>query len=130
LKSPREIRLYPNRRLYDPVLARYIKYEDVFALVRDGTVLEVKDSKRGSDRTEKVLVDIIIRKELSQPDREKQIFTAEFLRELIRIAGAEKAPLAAAFLDHSVNMLARLLADQERVGTEITKGGVTRIKQK
>ena len=104
LNSPRDIRLYPNRRLYDPVVARYIKYDDILALVRNGIPFTIKDTARGKDQTHKVFTDLIIREELAGRGAE-QAFTKAFLLELIRLGATESAPLAAAFLNYSINTL-------------------------
>ena len=104
LNSPRDIRLYPNRRLYDPVVARYIKYDDILALVRNGIPFTIKDTARGKDQTHKVFTDLIIREELAGSGTQ-QAFTKAFLLELIRLGATESAPLAAAFLNYSINTL-------------------------
>ncbi len=107
LNSPRDIRLYPNRRLYDPVVARYVKYDDLLALVRDGIAFTIKDTARGKDQTHKVLTDLIIRAELGGSNGE-QAFNKGFLLELIRLGATQSAPLAAAFLNHTIKTLAQM----------------------
>jgi polyhydroxyalkanoate synthesis repressor PhaR len=106
LKSSRDIRLYPNRRLYDPAVAGYIKYNDVLALVRDGFTVKVEDTVSGKDRTQKVLIDLVILEEQSAAGDRQPVFTEAFLRDIIRLSSTEKAALVSAFLDHSMNMLA------------------------
>jgi polyhydroxyalkanoate synthesis repressor PhaR len=106
LKSSRDIRLYPNRRLYDPAVAGYIKYSDVLALVRDGLAVKVEDTVSGKDRTQKVLIDLVVLSEQSAAGNQQPVFTEDFLRDIIRLSTTEKAALVSAFLDHSMNMLA------------------------
>jgi polyhydroxyalkanoate synthesis repressor PhaR len=106
LKSSRDIRLYPNRRLYDPAVAGYIKYSDVLALVRDGFAVKVEDTVSGKDRTQKVLIDLVVLEEQSAAGDQQPVFTEAFLRDIIRLSTTEKAALVSAFLDHSMNMLA------------------------
>jgi polyhydroxyalkanoate synthesis repressor PhaR len=106
LKSSRDIRLYPNRRLYDPAVAGYIKYSDVLALVRDGFAVKVEDTVNGKDRTQKVLIDLVVLEEQSAAGGQQPVFTENFLRDIIRLSTTEKAALVSAFLDHSMNMLA------------------------
>ena len=110
LNSPRDIRLYPNRRLYDPVVARYIKYDDILALVRNGIPFTIKETARGKDQTHKVFTDLIIREELAGSGAE-QAFTKGFLLELIRLGATQSAPLAAAFLNYSINTLIQSESD-------------------
>jgi polyhydroxyalkanoate synthesis repressor PhaR len=106
LKSSRDIRLYPNRRLYDPAVAGYIKYSDVLALVRDGFAVKVEDTVSGKDRTQKVLIDLVVLEEQSAAGDQQPVFTEAFLRDIIRLSTTEKAALVSAFLDHSMNVLA------------------------
>jgi len=105
LNSTRAIRLYPNRRLYDPVVAGYIKYSDVLALVRDGSTVKIEDTVSGKDRTAKVLVDLVVLKE--QGSTGQPVLTESFLRDLIRLSVSEQAALVAAFLDHSMKTLSQ-----------------------
>ena len=107
LNSPRDIRLYPNRRLYDPVVARYVKYDDLLALLREGIAFTIKDTARGKDQTHKVLTDLIIRAELDGSKGE-QAFSKGFLLELIRLSATRAAPLTTAFLNHSIKTLAQM----------------------
>ena len=106
MKSSRDIRLYPNRRLYDPAVAGYIKYSDVLTLVRDGFAVKVEDTVSGKDRTQKVLIDLVVLEEQSAAGDQQPVFTEDFLRDIIRLSTTEKAALVSAFLDHSMNMLA------------------------
>lgn len=108
LNRPRDIRLYPNRRLYDPVVARYVKYDDLLALVRDGIPFTIKDTARGKDQTHKVLTDLIIRAELAAGSSSEQAFNKGFLLELIRLGATQSAPLVTAFLNHSMKTLAQM----------------------
>lgn len=106
MKSSRDIRLYPNRRLYDPAVAGYIKYSDVLALVRDGHAVKVEDTVNGKDRTQKVLIDLVVLSEQAAAGDQQPVFTEGFLRDIIRLSTTEKAALVSAFLDHSMNTLA------------------------
>jgi len=114
LKRPRDIRLYPNRRLYDPVVARYIRYDDIFALVRDGIPFTIRDTAQGKDQTHKVFTDLLIRAETGAAGG-GHVFTEAFLRELIRLGARESAPLITAFLNHSIGTL---LQPQPQVDAE------------
>jgi polyhydroxyalkanoate synthesis repressor PhaR len=114
LKSTRDIRLYPNRRLYDPVVAGYIKYSDVLALVRDGNTVKIEDTVSGKDRTAKVLVDLVVIEEQAAGSERHPVLTEAFLKDLIRLSSGEQAALVLAFLDHTVNML-----NPSKPGTEV-----------
>lgn len=113
MKIPRDIRLYPNRRLYDPVVARYIRYDDIFELVRKGIPFTIKDTAKGKDQTHKVFTDLLIREEMSARGRGEHVFTEGFLRELIRLGAKESAPLVTAFLNHTIKTLLQAQGDAE-----------------
>lgn len=105
LTNRREIRLYPNRRLYDPVASRSVTFDDVCALVQLGVPVVITDTERGEDRTRRVLAAILVGKEMESQGEIEPVLTAEFLIELIRLSEREKPSLVAAFLSHSMDML-------------------------
>lgn len=113
MKRPRDIRLYPNRRLYDPVLARYIRYDDIFALVREGIPFTIRETAQGKDQTHKIFIDLLIRAEMEGAAGAGHVFTETFLRELISARANESAPLLTAFLNHSISTLLQTQADAE-----------------
>jgi polyhydroxyalkanoate synthesis repressor PhaR len=51
---------YPNRRLYDRSQACYVTLLDIAAMVRDGKVVNVRDSKTNEDLTSMILTQIIL----------------------------------------------------------------------
>jgi polyhydroxyalkanoate synthesis repressor PhaR len=104
LKHAREIRLYSNRRLYDPEVSRYVTMDDVFALMRRGVEISIRDADTGVDCTRKILVELLIRHESGQR-RHEPLFTDENLMDLIRLAGEERRELAAEFLEYSLKTL-------------------------
>lgn len=73
------IRKYPNRRLYDTSGGRYVNIDDVAALVRQGTDVQVVDAKTGEDLTRVVLTQIILEDAKDQPAG----LPLELLRQLI-----------------------------------------------
>jgi polyhydroxyalkanoate synthesis repressor PhaR len=112
LAAPREIRVYSNRRLYDPVVARYIKFDDVYALLRDGVALTIKDADEGKDCTHKVLVDVLIRRDLNLSKAEKPMLTDGSLKELIRLSALPDTALLTEFLNHAIASWKRFEADR------------------
>jgi polyhydroxyalkanoate synthesis repressor PhaR len=58
--SPRPIRRYGNRKLYDPHTRRYVTLEDLARLVADGHELEVTDQKTGEDLTGLTLAQVLL----------------------------------------------------------------------
>jgi polyhydroxyalkanoate synthesis repressor PhaR len=73
------IKKYANRRLYDTSGSRYINLEDIGALVRNGTDLQVVDAKTGEDITRVTLTQIIVEDAKGQPTG----LPLELLRQLI-----------------------------------------------
>jgi polyhydroxyalkanoate synthesis repressor PhaR len=68
MDSPRLIKKYPNRRLYDTRISSYITLDDVRQLVLDGEAFEVRDARSDQDLTRSVLLQIIAeREENGQP---------------------------------------------------------------
>ncbi|HLH08296.1 MAG TPA: polyhydroxyalkanoate synthesis regulator DNA-binding domain-containing protein [Terriglobales bacterium] len=77
--EPVVIKKYSNRRLYDTFASRYINLEDIAALIRNGTVVQVVDAKTGEDLTRVTLTQIIVEDAKGQPHG----LPVEFLRQLI-----------------------------------------------
>ena len=53
--EPVTIKLYGNRRLYEPGTARYVTLSDLQARMRDGMAVIVRDAATGADITDLVL---------------------------------------------------------------------------
>jgi polyhydroxyalkanoate synthesis repressor PhaR len=73
------IKKYANRRLYDTSGSRYINLEDIAALVRNGTEVQVVDAKTGEDLTRVTLTQVIVEDAKEQPTG----LPLELLRQLI-----------------------------------------------
>lgn len=73
------IKKYPNRRLYDTSAGRYVNLDDVAALIRQGTEIQVVDAKTGEDLTRVVLTQVIVEDAKGQPTG----LPLELLRQLI-----------------------------------------------
>lgn len=73
------IKKYENRRLYDTSSSRYINLEEIAALVREGTDVQVVDVKTGEDLTRVTLTQIIVEDAKDQPTG----LPLELLRQLI-----------------------------------------------
>ncbi|HYW47156.1 MAG TPA: polyhydroxyalkanoate synthesis regulator DNA-binding domain-containing protein [Bryobacteraceae bacterium] len=72
------IKKYPNRRLYDTSSGRYVNLEDLAAMIRKGTDLQVVDAKTGEDLTRVILTQIIV-----EDARDRPTLPLELLRQLI-----------------------------------------------
>lgn len=60
MTTPRIIKKYENRRLYDTAASRYVNLEDVARLVREGADVQVIDARTGEDLTRVILTQIIV----------------------------------------------------------------------
>lgn len=96
--KPRNIKKYPNRRLYDTALSKYITLEDVRRLVRDGVEFVVRDSETEEDITRSILLLIIAEQEAGG----EPIFTIPILTQIIRFYGDAMQGLASDFLQRSL----------------------------
>lgn len=61
------IRKYANRRLYDTSTSRYVNLEDIAALIRNGTEVQVVDARTGQDLTRVTLTQIILEDARDEP---------------------------------------------------------------
>jgi len=104
MSEPRQIKKYPNRRLYDTELSRYITLADVCALVNEQGAIKVIEQRTGRDITRAVLLQVIAEQEQGQAVR----LSEAFLCQLIRSYGAVPGPTVAAALE---NALGAVLAD-------------------
>jgi polyhydroxyalkanoate synthesis repressor PhaR len=102
MSEPRLIKKYPNRRLYDTELSRYITIEDVRALINARTRPRIIEQRSGADITSSVLLQVVAELELGDSGR----FSEDFLTGLIR--SYELTPTAGARTALE-NCIARLL---------------------
>ena len=74
------IKKYSDRRLYDAGASRYVKLEDIAAMVREGIDLQVLDARTGKDLTTVVLTQIVM-----EDARERETaLPLQLLRQLVR----------------------------------------------
>jgi len=83
INGSRIIKKYPNRRLYDTAISRYITLEDVNNLVKQHVIFQIQDAKTGDDITRSILLQVI----LEQEEQGTPIFSTEVLSQLIRCYG-------------------------------------------
>jgi polyhydroxyalkanoate synthesis repressor PhaR len=100
MASPRVIKKYPNRRLYDTRVSSYITLEEVRQLVLSGEAFEVRDAKTGEDLTRAVLLQIIAEHEQhGQP-----IFSTALLSQIIRFYGDAMQGFVGGYLENSLKV--------------------------
>lgn len=100
---PRVIKKYPNRRLYDTELSRYITLSDIHDLVMKGTEFQVIDTNDGEDLTRSILLQIMLEEESGgQP-----LFSSKMLGQIIRFYGGTAQGLFGRYLEESLSLFAQ-----------------------
>ena len=98
----RVIKKYPNRRLYDTDISKYVTLSDVRKLIIDNIPVKVVDAKTKEDLTRSVLLQII----LEQEEDGAPIMSAQMLEQLIRFYGDPLQTNFANYLENSVKLIA------------------------
>ena len=96
----RIIKKYPNRRLYDTEISKYITLEDVKNLVLAGTSFMVKDVKTDEDLTRSILLQIIA----EQEHNGEPLLSTKSLTHLIRFYGNAYQSVFSDYLEQSLNI--------------------------
>ena len=100
MTTPRIIKKYPNRRLYDTEISSYITLEEIRQLVLDDEEFEVRDAKTGENLTRSVLLQIISEYE----DRGQPMFTTKLLSQIIRFYGDSLQGFMGGYLERSLQV--------------------------
>ena len=83
MASPRIIKKYPNRRLYDTETSSYITLAEVKELVLQYKDFQVQDAKSGENLTRSILLQIILEEESGGVP----MFSTDMLANIIRYYG-------------------------------------------
>jgi len=100
MDTERVIKKYPNRRLYDAAVSRYVTFGDIRTLVTSGTKFRVIDAKTEEDVTRNILLQIILEEE----DKGQPIFTTEVLEQIIRSYGDAMQGFLTTYLKQSLDV--------------------------
>jgi polyhydroxyalkanoate synthesis repressor PhaR len=100
MASPRVIKKYPNRRLYDTEISSYITIEDVRQLIVDGEEFEVRDARSGEDLTRQVLLQIIAEHEQDG----EPLLSTQLLSHIIRFYGDSMQGFMGTYLEKSMQV--------------------------
>jgi polyhydroxyalkanoate synthesis repressor PhaR len=95
--TPRLIKKYPNRRLYDTHTSSHLTLADIRQLVVDKIDFQVVDAKSGEDLTRSILLQVILEAESGG----EPIFTSEMLMGIIQFYGPYQGVLGS-YLDKSI----------------------------
>ncbi len=99
MTEPRLIKKYPNRRLYDTQLSKYIALDDIRKLLVSGTRVKVIDKKSGEDITRSILLQIIV----EQEEQGQPILSTELLEKLIQYYGDTLQVFVTDYLEKSMD---------------------------
>ena len=103
-KSPRVIRKYPNRRLYDTVESRYVTLADIRRLVVERIDFVVLDRKTQLDITRSILLQVIAEQEGGGTE---SLMSRDFLSQVIRSYGNGLQEFVGRYLDESLRLFTR-----------------------
>ena len=98
--SPRVIKKYPNRRLYDTQHSSYITLTQVRELVMAHTPFVVRDAKTGEDLTRSILLQIILEEEAGGAP----MFTEAMLAHMIRFYGHAMQGHMGSYIEKNLQM--------------------------
>ncbi len=96
--TPRIIKKYPNRRLYDTANSGYITLADVKQMVLDNIDFEVIDAKTGEDLSRAILLQIILEEEAGG----MPMFSSEMLAQMIRFYGSAQQTVMGSYIEQNV----------------------------
>lgn len=98
MSDTRIIKKYPNRRLYDTEISRYITLEEIRQLVIKGEEFQVIDKRTGREITRTILLQVIS----EQEEGGDPIFTTNVLRNIIRFYGDTMQSVMSSYLELSL----------------------------
>ena len=99
MATPRIIKKYPNRRLYDTETSTYITLAEVKDLVLGYKDFQVQDAKTGDDLTRAILLQIILEEESGGVP----MFSTDMLANIIRYYGHAMQGMMGSYLERSIS---------------------------
>ncbi len=109
----RNIKKYPNRRLYDTETSSYITLADVKKLVLENVAFKVEDAKSKEDLTRSILLQIILEEESAG----EPMFTSDSLSQIIRFYGNAMQGMMGGYLEKNIDTFMQIqnkLQEQSR----------------
>lgn len=100
MSDVRVIKKYPNRRLYDTAISRYITLEEIRQLVLDNRPFQVIDKRTHDDITRSILLQVIAEQEQGGDP----IFQTDLLKHIIRFYGDPMQGSISRYLELSMQM--------------------------
>lgn len=126
MASKRIIKKYPNRRLYDTEVSKYITIDDVRRLVVEGVEFSVKDVKTDEDLTRSILLQIIAEQEHDGAP----LFSTKTLTQLIRFYGNAYQSAFTDYLQQSLDIFSAQQQEfQQRLQKTVTTNPLTAMTE-
>ncbi len=126
MPTVRIIKKYPNRRLYDTELSRYITLSDVRDLVMRCVPFRVQDTANDADLTRAILLQIMLEEESGG----KPLFSANMLAQIIRFYGGTMQGFFARYLEDSLDVFAQQQAQMSEVWADNPIEAMARATQR
>lgn len=120
--NTRIIKKYPNRRLYDTELSKYITLENVRKLVTDNIDFCVKDVKTDEDLTRGILLQIIS----DQEHDGEPFFSTSALSQIIRFYDDSMQSVAGDFIQKSLTLF---VDQQKQMQDAVTNNPLTTMSE-
>jgi polyhydroxyalkanoate synthesis repressor PhaR len=126
MTTPRIIKKYPNRRLYDTELSHYITLSDVRDLVMKGEEIRILDSGNNKDLTRATLLQIMLEEESGGDP----LFSANMLSQIIRFYGGSVQGLFTRYLEESLSVFEKQQQEWQETLTATPMAKMTEIAQR
>ncbi len=110
-QTTRIIKRYPNRKLYDTTESRYITLNEIASLIREGTDVQVFDSRSGDNITSVTLAQVLVGEE----KRRNRTIPIQKMAELIHHGGE--------FIQKKIPVVGTIREGAERKVQEILSHG-------
>ena len=126
MPSDRIIKKYPNRRLYDTEISRYITLADVRQLVMACVPFKVVDTHSDEDITRSILLQIMLEEETGG----EPLFSAGMLAQIIRFYGGTLQGMFARYLEGSLDLFAKQQKELANTWGDNPLDAMTRMTQR
>jgi len=122
--DPIIIKKYANRRLYNTAAGSFVTVADLHELVKQEVAFVVQDVKSGDDLTASVLAQIVAEEE----NKGHNMFSADYLRQIIKLYGDGTPPELASYLEQSINYFSENQEQMSQQFNQMLEGDETMEK--
>ncbi|MBC7793885.1 MAG: polyhydroxyalkanoate synthesis regulator DNA-binding domain-containing protein [Clostridia bacterium] len=122
MSSPKIIKRYANRKLYDTERSSYVTLDDISVMIKAGEEVQVVDNKSGEDLTSVTLAQIIF-----EAEKRSSAMPLSLLRTLIRDGGDAIGGFAREQVEKVQTQTAVIRERAEKLRTDL-EAGVDRVR--